>query len=95
MSASQKALTNPNVSKSLQNSAQAIKWNDDHNLSKNETKDCCKMINFPVASWSCNQSNDHQVKDEFHKTLPKCDGDDNSIISEWKYLYRLVTKVTV
>ena len=44
------------------------------------------MIHFPVASWSRNQSNDDQVKDEFHKPLPKCDGYDNSIISEWKYI---------
>ena len=57
-----------------------------HRWSNKETKDCHKMIHFPVASWSCNQSNDHQVKDEFHKPLPKCDCYDNSIISEWKLI---------
>ena len=57
-----------------------------HRWSNEETKDCHKMINFPVASWSYNQSDDHQIKDEFHKPLPKRDGYDNSIISEWKYI---------
>ena len=58
-----------------------------HRRSKPETEDCQKMVNFSVSSCSLDQSNDDQVKDEFHQPLPKCDGNNNSIIPEWKFTF--------
>ena len=58
-----------------------------HRRSKPETKYCHKMINLSVSSCSLNQSDDKQVKDEFHQPLPKCDGNDNSIVPEWKFIF--------
>ena len=58
-----------------------------HRRSKPETKYCHKMINLSVSSCSLNQSDDKQVKDEFHQPLPKCDGNDNSIVPKWKFIF--------